>query len=472
MPLRHMFPARQLFPRSSKAWPLRFEREYRRDGGQVKRDEVIRGGAAAAPPLRRVSARIWHGSGSVIGPTHDLTIATCPTAMPRGPRKIVRRPSDAPSLSLCMIVKNEAETLERCLASARPHVDEIVIVDTGSTDGTQEIARRYADVFDEIEWPNSFSIARNHSFDLATGTYLLVLDGDEYIEDEEGWQEVRRGLQIPNLAAVRLPVRNLLSDEHIVAADRIWQERVLLNHPRIRYSGKVHNQIQDAVLAFSRETGYQILRGDAEVVHTGYAHDPERMQQKYAPRLTLLLDEYLEPRSEVLRSYYGYQLGVAYFVLHRNEDALQVLEEIDYALLNPQNAFYAHLLAAQSALRLNKAPAALVHCNEMLTITRSEPVAYFTTGFALLEAHHIADGLMMLLEAYDVNDQGRLTVRFLLNPRRLLFCLARVCEKIGLEREYRLFEAMHEEDRYDAEVVCEEINGLRMRIALAEQRAA
>ena len=101
------------------------------------------------------------------------------------------RIQQGPTLSLAMIVKNEAEHLEQCLSTARPHVDEIVVVDTGSTDGTQEIAQRYADVFDEIEWPDSFSVARNYSMDKASGDYILILDGDEHIPDEEQWRKLR-----------------------------------------------------------------------------------------------------------------------------------------------------------------------------------------------------------------------------------------------------------------------------------------
>ena len=97
------------------------------------------------------------------------------------------RIQQGPTLSLAMIVKNEAEHLEKCLSTARPHVDEIVVVDTGSTDGTQAIAQRYADVFEEIEWPDSFSVARNHSMDKASGDYILILDGDEHIPDDEQW---------------------------------------------------------------------------------------------------------------------------------------------------------------------------------------------------------------------------------------------------------------------------------------------
>ncbi|WP_029933270.1 glycosyltransferase [Rhodothermus marinus] len=124
-----------------------------------------------------------------------------------------------PLLSLCMIVKNEAEYLETCLKLARPHVDEIVVIDTGSTDGTQDIARRYADVFEEIEWPNSFAAARNYSLDRASGRYILILDGDEYIADPRDWLLLREVLQRSTLTCVRLRIRNLMPPHSFVVAD-------------------------------------------------------------------------------------------------------------------------------------------------------------------------------------------------------------------------------------------------------------
>ena len=88
-------------------------------------------------------------------------------------------------LSLCMIVRDEAFFIEECLEQARPHVDEIVIVDTGSVDGTREIAERYADVLLDFEWIEDFSAARNTGLDAATGDWILVLDADERIAAED-----------------------------------------------------------------------------------------------------------------------------------------------------------------------------------------------------------------------------------------------------------------------------------------------
>ena len=86
-----------------------------------------------------------------------------------------------PSLSLCMIVKNEEKYLPRCLESLKPMVDEMIVVDTGSVDATRDIAEIFgAKVFD-FQWQDDFSAARNHSLDQASGDWILVMDGDEVI---------------------------------------------------------------------------------------------------------------------------------------------------------------------------------------------------------------------------------------------------------------------------------------------------
>ena len=87
-------------------------------------------------------------------------------------------------LSVCMIVKNEESVLDRCLSAASRLADELIIVDTGSEDGTKEIARRYTSLIYDYPWHDSFCDARNFSFEKASGDYLMWLDADDVIDDE------------------------------------------------------------------------------------------------------------------------------------------------------------------------------------------------------------------------------------------------------------------------------------------------
>lgn len=88
------------------------------------------------------------------------------------------------TISLCMIVRNEEASLDNCLASAKDIADEIIIVDTGSTDRTKEIARKYTDKIYDFEWIDDFSAARNFSFSKATKDYIFWLDADDVISPE------------------------------------------------------------------------------------------------------------------------------------------------------------------------------------------------------------------------------------------------------------------------------------------------
>lgn len=88
------------------------------------------------------------------------------------------------SLSICMIVKNEEKILERCLSCIHTLAEELIIVDTGSTDRTKEIARRYTKLVYDYKWNDDFSAARNFSFSKATKDYIYVADADEVLDEE------------------------------------------------------------------------------------------------------------------------------------------------------------------------------------------------------------------------------------------------------------------------------------------------
>jgi len=370
------------------------------------------------------------------------------------------------------MVKNEEETLEKGLRLARPHVDEIVVVDTGSTDGTREIARRYADVFDQIQWPGSFAKARNETFDRATGEFIMVLDGDEYLPDPWHWKRIHKQIRQPEVAAVQLLIRNLLAEGQIIHADRMWQERIFRNDDQIRYEGRVHHQVQKNLAAYMTRTGRKLFRVEAEIVHTGYALSTERMAEKYVTRIDLLKEEIKNPRSDKHRAYYGYQLGVVYYVMQRYAEAGQIFSELDYSKLTPDNAYYTHLLAAQTALKLDQGSLALAHSNEMLTLNRNEPVGYYTTGLALFAARNLGDSLLMLLEAYNVNESADTPIRFVLNPDELLRVFSIICTRGGLLEHAQKFQAFREVDKLDNRAVKALIQSLKEGIVLSEMRGA
>lgn len=99
-------------------------------------------------------------------------------------RSLKRRFVDVP-ISLCMIVKNEEDVLGRCLASVKHFVDEIIIVDTGSTDSTVEIAKKYGAKIFYYKWDNSFSNARNCALEKAEKDWILIMDADDEFEKED-----------------------------------------------------------------------------------------------------------------------------------------------------------------------------------------------------------------------------------------------------------------------------------------------
>jgi glycosyltransferase involved in cell wall biosynthesis len=171
-----------------------------------------------------------------------------------------------------MIVRNEAERLERCLLSAKPFVDEMVVVDTGSEDGTVEIAKRLGARIDFFTWINDFSAARNYALSLVRGEWILILDADEVLvmtnangfESLRDWSEIVVGL-------VSRTESHLLEDAVLGG----WHTRVFRNRPGVCYVRRYHEQLCFADLP---QPPSRVLSG-ISIIHYGNS-DPVQLREK------------------------------------------------------------------------------------------------------------------------------------------------------------------------------------------------
>ena len=186
-----------------------------------------------------------------------------------------------PSLSICMIVKDEEDNLPRLLASIKGLADELVIVDTGSKDDTVDIARRSDAKVYHFPWYDDFSAARNESLYHATKDFILWLDADDELKREDH-QRIRAHLRRHPGAAAYLRVY-LEGNEQ---AGQCLQLRIFPNHKGIRFEGRVHEQIYDSVV----EKGILVHTCNAEVFHHGY-EAPGALVEKLRRNRKLLEEE-------------------------------------------------------------------------------------------------------------------------------------------------------------------------------------
>jgi glycosyltransferase involved in cell wall biosynthesis len=189
------------------------------------------------------------------------------------------QPSSAPSLSLCMIVKNEALHLERCLRSVAGVVDELIVVDTGSTDGTLAIAEAgRAKVF-SYRWQNDFALARNFSLEQATGEWILHLDADEELEPETRAQ-VKSLIGQTGADGIVMTQRSFTAGSDLVGYSDLRITRLFRNRPEFRYEQAIHEQIRPAI----ERHGGRVAPSNLIIWHYGYAQGTAQGQESRAAR--------------------------------------------------------------------------------------------------------------------------------------------------------------------------------------------
>lgn len=148
------------------------------------------------------------------------------------------------TISLCMIVKNEEKLLARCLDSVADLMDEIIVVDTGSTDRTKEIAARYTDRIYDFEWVNDFAAARNFAFSKASMEYIYSADADEVLDEEN--REIFRRLKetlLPEVDIVQMYYANQLDFGTIYNFDRELRPKLFKRVRSFVWEEPIHEQV-------------------------------------------------------------------------------------------------------------------------------------------------------------------------------------------------------------------------------------
>lgn len=223
-------------------------------------------------------------------------------------------------LSLCMIVKNEAIALPKCLKSVNKLVDEMVVLDTGSADKTPQIAREYGAKVHHFQWCNDFSAARNEALKYVTGDWVLVLDADETLAPSIA-SELKEVIHREEYLLINL----IRHEEGAVQSPYSMVSRLFRNHPHIRFSRPYHALVDDSVMEIRRqepdwEIGY--LQGVA-IQHQGYQQSAISQRDKTTKALTAM-EEYVvsNPQDPYVYS----KLGALYVEMGKITQGVELLD--------------------------------------------------------------------------------------------------------------------------------------------------
>lgn len=302
-------------------------------------------------------------------------------------------------VSLCMIVRNEERFLGDCLRSVQGLVDEMIIVDTGSTDGTIDIAKQYGAMIIPYEWRDDFSAARNESLNHATGEWVLYLDADERLAP--GQHDLIRSLfHHPEVGAYLLTIEG----DHHLPSGVVHQvnayPRLFRRLPSVRFEGKVHEQITPSIL----RAGMKILSSSVIIRHLGYAESIDAIRKKCGRNIRLLRQQLQqEPHNGYLR----YHIGNTLTVLEQYEAARLELEQALREQHLPAGIRASALnLLAELDLREGKSVDALKRSTASLSLVPNQVLARWLRAVSEISLGAFADALKHLEEIEELQRTG------------------------------------------------------------------
>lgn len=350
----------------------------------------------------------------------------------------------APSLSLCMIVKNEERYISACLESIKPYVDEIIVVDTGSKDKTVEIAESFGARIFHFKWCDDFSAARNESIRHASCDWIIFLDADEVISAQD-MERLKVCISDTDAWGLEVQQRNYTEDATLYG----WQPcdgypecrgpgffispivRVFRNNPRLAFRNRVHEEIDSSIIEMGKTVEvfrfpihhYGYLKGDSVLkfkrdwyLRMGLEQakaNPGDPKPLYEVGKVHLHEGRYKEAEEMFRRVIALDpsykiaftnLGEALFKQDKVKEAIDAYQESIRRVPNNENAYInlGHLVYGQGMIE----PACALF-RRAIEINPSSAAAYNNLVIALIKAERHAEAVDVLLRAIESTGLGK-----------------------------------------------------------------
>ena len=303
------------------------------------------------------------------------------------------------TISACVITKNEAKDIAKWLQSAKEYSDEIIFVDTGSSDGTIELAEAAGVKVQHFSWQDNFAAARNYAVSQATGEWIAFFDGDEYLEDAAKLRDLVAEIEVlqPATEAVALQLINVDADANNLEINRCSVARLFRRRQDICYEGAIHEQL----VKTEGKLDVYVEEGRLQIIHTGYSSG--RVMKKIKRDLQLLQDE-IQKYGEGPQ-HYRY-LADCYYALKDfaktfHYAALAIEHEENKNVVGGSSDMYHRLIAAARGLNL-KATDILPLVGNAIERYPKMPDFYAELGKIYLETGAVKDAYAPLKKALEL----------------------------------------------------------------------
>ena len=275
--------------------------------------------------------------------------------------------SNNPSLGAAIIVKNAESSILRALDSLSGLVQQIVVVDTGSTDQTPQICSRFGTELHFRTWTDNFSEARNYALERMRTDWIIQLDADEKL-DTDSLTNINSLLDNSKVGGLHIKILNVLDGG--IESEHTYT-RIFRRHSSIRYEGAIHEQIADSI----RQAGFEIIDSSVVIQHFGYAdHSPEKIERN----ASLLRKELANNPND---AWLIYHLGLTEFAAGNHSEAETLFESIIHSsALSVEQNETVRLRLAQIALANGESETAHQRLNFNSSDIHREGLRLFVSG--------------------------------------------------------------------------------------------